>query len=80
MHKNTGICISVTENNIIWLYFYSSLHVVLTGCCFIKQQSILIRVIRFEKKPLPSHCPRQIGYTFHEPCPHGLYRTMSPTV
>ena len=37
MHKNTGICIYVTENNILWLYFHSSLHVVLTGCRFIRQ-------------------------------------------
>ena len=37
MHKNTGICIYVTENNILWLYFHSSLHVVLTGCLFIRQ-------------------------------------------
>ena len=37
MHKNTGICIYVTENNIPWLYFHSSLHVVLTGCRFIRQ-------------------------------------------
>ena len=26
MHKNTGLCIYVTENNILWLYFHSSLH------------------------------------------------------
>ena len=37
MHKNTGIRIYVTENNILWLYFHSSLHVVLTGCRFIRQ-------------------------------------------
>ena len=29
MHKNTGICIYVTEHNILWLYFHSSLYVVL---------------------------------------------------
>ena len=37
MHKNTGISIYVTENNILWLYFHSSLHVVLSGCHFIRQ-------------------------------------------
>ena len=37
MHKNTGISIYVTENNILWLYFHSSLHVVLSGCRFIRQ-------------------------------------------
>ena len=37
MHKNTEISIYVTENNILWLYFHSSLHVVLIGSRFIRQ-------------------------------------------
>ena len=33
----TKILEYVTENNILWLYFHSSLHAVLTGCRFIRQ-------------------------------------------
>ena len=30
----------------------------------------------WKNKPLPSHCPRKIGYTFYGPCPHGLGQVM----
>ena len=65
--KNIGIYVDETENNVHWLEFHSSFHVV-----FLTMVWQDYKVFEFACRISHSILIAQIGYTFYGPYPHGL--------